>query len=290
MEQVRTTAEITAALQEGIRSLCTSDRYQAYLRAMSYFHGYSFNNTVLIFQQKPDATLVAGYRVWQTRFCRQVRRGEKAIRIFAPMRISVQRRDSDDSEQILRYRAASVFDISQTAGKELPSSLVSMLSKDVPDYSILLRALIHSSPVPVFFSSSHSDTNGFFDPTAQRISIKNGLPQAQTIKTLIHEIAHAIMHGGEEKMDPRVREIEAESVAYTVCQRFGIDASDYSFGYIAGWSASHDTRELQASMERICRASDQLISALSASFCPAAPLLLRSEETAGSLELSHGAE
>lgn len=253
-----TTQDLTAMLKEGIQTLYTSDSYKAYLSAMSRFHNYSFRNSMLIYQQKPDATLVAGYRIWQDRFERHVNKGEKGIRILFPM-ITKQNDTEDPAKPSIIFRAGCVFDISQTSGKELPGPFVKHLDGEVRDYAGFLKVLKLISPVPVQFEHIPTGACGYFHVQNQVIVIDESLSQVQTIKTLIHELSHALLHDGNTACDTRTREVQAESIAYTVCKRFGIDTSDYSFAYIAGWSSDQSLEELSSSMEVIQKTADQLI-------------------------------
>ena len=257
--------EITEQLEQGVKSVFTSDKYIEYLNFMSKFTNYSFNNTIMILMQKPDATLVAGYKAWQTKFKRQVRKGEKAITILAPCPHKKMIEDEEGNEKEIRwttFRTTSVFDVSQTDGDELPTGCTKMLTDEVENYEELLAKLKAVSPVPVEFQNIDGGANGFFSRSEKRIAVQLGMCEAQTIKTLIHEISHAILHdeNGDEKDANRLtREVQAESVAYTVCSMLGLDTSDYSFGYIAGWSSGKDVKELSASMETV-RQTAKLIS------------------------------
>lgn len=260
--------QITDKLEQGVKDVFT-DNFINYLQVISKFHNYSFNNTLLIAMQKPDATLVAGYKSWQTKFKRQVRKGESAIRILAPipckMKKEVALQDGTMEEQEIkftRYRAVSVFDISQTDGEELPS-ICKTVADDVEEYETLRDKLISIAPVPVGFEDIQGGANGYFHHEDKRIAIKAGMPQGQTIKTLVHEIAHSILHdkdqGEEKEADRRTKEVQAESVAYVVNQYLGLDTSDYSFGYVAGWSSGKDVKELRASLETIRNTAHDII-------------------------------
>ena len=245
---------------------------------MSKFHNYSLNNTILIAMQKPDATLVAGYKAWQTDHGRTVRKGEHGIKILAPCKFKVtvesdengtlENSGNDEKTKVmeyLRFKITHVFDVSQTEGKELPSIGVDELTGDVREYRSMYKALVRTCPVAIVMEEIEGGAKGYYNDTDKRIAILVGMSEMQTIKTIIHEMAHQKMHA-EENADPehpvdrRTKEVEAESVAYTVCQHLGLDTSDYSFGYIAGWSSTRDTKELKASLERIRSASDELIT------------------------------
>ena len=270
--------EITDQLEAGIQELFESDKFKDYLTCMSKFHNYSLNNTILIAMQKPDATLVAGYKAWQTDHGRTVRKGEHGIKILAPCKFKVtvesdengtlENSGNDEKTKVmeyLRFKITHVFDVSQTEGKELPSIGVDELTGDVREYRSMYKALVRTCPVAIVMEEIEGGAKGYYNDSEKRIAILAGMSEMQTIKTIIHEMAHQKMHA-EENADPehpvdrRTKEVEAESVAYTVCQHLGLDTSDYSFGYIAGWSSTRDTKELKASLERIRSASDELIT------------------------------
>jgi antirestriction protein ArdC len=277
----QTIAEITEKLEQGVHELFESEKYKAYLSSMSKFHNYSLNNTILISMQKPDATLVAGYQAWKKNHGRQVKRGEKGIKIIAPAPYKVKTErdviDPDTQKAVLdadgkpkketveierpSFRVATVFDVSQTEGKEIPALGVEELTGSVDGYGSFLTALGQTSPVPVSFEEITGGAKGYFHTAENRIAIQEGMSEIQTVKTLIHEMAHATLHAGKdrEKFDTRTKEVQAESVAYTVCQHYGIETSDYSFGYIAGWSTGKETAELKASLETIRSTSSDLI-------------------------------
>ena len=264
--------EILDQLEKGVEELFESDRFKEYLTCMSKFHNYSFNNTLLIAMQKPDATLIAGFNAWKDKHGRMVKKGEKGIRILAPYKYAVEAQpehEGDEPKIIERtgFKPTYVFDISQTEGKELPSIAVNELSGDVNEYNKLFRALRIICPVPVDFEDIEGGSKGYFSDSENRIAIKKGMSQVQTIKTLVHETAHAMLHSSaaEDKDNPvdrRTKEVEAESIAFTVCKRYGLDTEDYSFGYIAGWSSGKDTKELKASLERIKDTADKMITGI----------------------------
>ena len=264
--------EILDQLEKGVEELFESDRFKEYLTCMSKFHNYSFNNTLLIAMQKPDATLIAGFNAWKDKHGRMVKKGEKGIRILAPYKYAVEAQpehEGDEPKIIERtgFKPTYVFDISQTEGKELPSIAVNELSGDVNDYNKLFRALRIICPVPVDFEDIEGGSKGYFSDSENSIAIKKGMSQVQTIKTLVHETAHAMLHSSaaEDKDNPvdrRTKEVEAESIAFTVCKRYGLDTEDYSFGYIAGWSSGKDTKELKASLERIKDTADKMITGI----------------------------
>ena len=261
--------EITEQLEKGVQDVFTSDNFIQYLQVMSKFHNYSFNNTLLIAMQKPDATLVAGYKAWQTKFKRQVRKGEKSIKILAPIPRKVMKEvtlaDGTKEEQEYKwtgFTVTSVFDISQTDGEELPA-YVHTLDGDLEEYEAMIEKLKTVSPVPIEFEDIAGTANGYYHTVDKRIAIQSGMSQAHTIKTMVHEIAHSILHdkddGLEKESDHRTKEVQAESVAYVVNQYLGLDTSDYSFGYVAGWSSGKDTKELKSSLEVIRNISHEII-------------------------------
>lgn len=265
--------EITQQLETGVKEVYESGKYKAYLDFMSKFYNYSLNNTILIFMQKPDASLVAGYKKWQE-LKRQVRKGEKGLTILAPCphKMKKEVEDENGNKEVKEikwntYRAVSVFDISQTDGEEVPK-LASELTDSVENFTELFDKLTSLSPVPVGFEEIKTGAKGYFSHDEKRIAIKEGMAEQQTIKTLIHEIGHAILHdretGEEKEADKNTREVQAESIAYVVCSSLGLDTSDYSFGYVASWSGGKEVKELTASMEVIKKTSGQIIEALRA--------------------------
>ena len=286
-QQVR---EITDKLEQGIKELFESEKFKEYLTTMSKFYNYSFNNTLLIAMQKPDATLIAGYTSWQRNFDRQVMKGEKGIKILAPAPYKAkeerEKLDPDTQKPVLdadgkpvtetvevmrpAFKVVSVFDVSQTDGKELPDIAVDELTGSVENYAAFFEALKQESPVPISFEDIPGGAKGYFSHAENRIAIQDGMSEIQTIKTAIHEIAHAKLHAidptekiaPEERKDRHTKEVEAESVAYTVCQRYGIETSDYSFGYIAGWSSDKDTKELKGSLETIRSTAAEMIESI----------------------------
>lgn len=288
-QQVR---EITDKLEQGIKELFESEKFKEYLTTMSKFYNYSFNNTLLIAMQKPDATLIAGYTSWQRNFDRHVMKGEKGIKILAPAPYKAQEErekidpatqkpvlDADgkpvtETVEVLRpaFKVVCVFDVSQTDGKELPDIAVDELTGSVENYAAFFEALKQESPVPISFEDIPGGAKGYFSHVENRIAIQDGMSEIQTVKTAIHEIAHAKLHAikldekvaPEERKDRHTKEVEAESVAYTVCQRYGIETSDYSFGYIAGWSSDKDTKELKGSLETIRSTAAEMIESIDA--------------------------
>lgn len=264
MSQKEQIAEILEKIESGITSVYESEQWKKYLKTMSQFHQYSISNSLLIYLQKPDATYVAGFQTWKNRFNRSVKRGEKAIRILAPLKRSIEN-EADEKESIITgFRSASVFDISQTKGDPLPEYMEKELKGDVKDYERFIRALHLASPVPLSFSEIRSTANGFYDPFEKKIMIRNDLSEVMTIKTCVHEIAHAILHAKENgrNLSKSQKETEAESVAYAVCAYYGIDTKEYSFPYIAGWSKTRSAKELKESLDHIHFAADQIITTL----------------------------
>ena len=282
--------EITDRLEQGIAELFDSERYREYLKVMSKFHNYSFRNTVLIAMQKPDASLVAGFSAWKNNFGRNVMKGQKGIKIIAPspfkIRQEVEKIDPHTQKPIIgkdgkpvteekevkipAYKVVSVFDVSQTEGKELPDIAVDELTGDVDRYKDFFAALEKTSPVPIAFENIGGGSHGYYHLEDKRIAINEGMSELQTLKTAIHEIAHAKLHDidlnapkdEQPRVDRRTREVEAESVAYTVCQHYGLDTSDYSFGYVAGWSSGRELSELKSSLETIRSAAAEIINSI----------------------------
>ena len=284
--------EITARLEQGVQAIFDSDRYKEFLTAMSKFHDYSLNNTILIAMQ--GGNLVKGYTQWQKEFDRHVKSGEKGIKIFAPAPYKVKKLvDKIDPETrqpmldregkaikeereitVPAFKVVTVFDISQTEGKEFPDLSVKPLLADVEQYEDFFAALEKASPVPIAFEQITSGANGYFSLTDKRIAIKEGVSELQAVKTAIHEIAHAKLHDvdlnappeQQNRVDRHTREVQAESVAYTVCQHFDLDTSDYSFGYVAGWSSGKEMIELKASLETIQATAKELITEIEGHF------------------------
>lgn len=290
-----TLKEITDKLEQGIQDLFASEQYKAYLKTMSKFTNYSFNNTLLIFMQRPDASLVAGYGAWQNNFKRHVKRGEHGIKILAPCpykdKVEMERIDPHTSrpmtgrdgkpmtEQVEITRAAfkpvTVFDVSQTEGEPLPQLGVDELTGDVENYMAFFEALKAVAPFPVEFEEITTGAKGYCNFEDRRIAINEGMSEVQNVKTAIHEITHATLHdyynekekdlSPEQKKDRNTREVEAESVAYVVCQHYGIETSEYSFPYVAGWEGQ-DKNRLKASLSTIRETADSLITAIDGKF------------------------
>lgn len=281
--------ELTDKLEDGVRDVFESGRYGDYLASMSKFHNYSANNTLLIFMQRPDASYVAGFNKWRNDFGRTVKKGERAIRIVAPAPKTIRSKSQlideggkpvlnengnpvtvENIDKIPTFKVVSVFDVSQTEGDDLPS-VVGELDGSVEGYEDLMSVLKDVSPVPIAFEAMGPDTKGYFHRVEKRIALAEGQSQIQSVKTCIHEIAHATLHDPDmqeavvdtgDLPNRRTREVQAESVAFTVCSYLGLDTSDYSFGYIAEWSASKETSELKDSIECIRAASSGLIEGI----------------------------
>ena len=282
--------EITDKLEEGLKELFESEKYKNYLSTMSKFHNYSFNNTLLIALQRPDASLVAGYQAWQKNFNRHVKRGEKGIRILAPAPYKIKEErdkldpvtgeimlDKDGTPQteeveikIPAFRAVSVFDVSQTDGEPLPELEAKELVSTVEGYEDFIKAISFVAPAPIGFEDIPGDSKGYFNIEENRIAVQEGMSESQTLKTMVHETAHSMLHNKEVNKedilapakDRNTKEIEAESIAFTVCRHFGIDTSEYSFSYIAGWSSGRDMKELKSSLDTIRRTSSELITGI----------------------------
>jgi len=288
--------EITDRLEKGIQELFNSEQFKVYLKTMSKFYNYSFNNTLLIALQRPDAKLIAGYNAWQDNFKRQVMRGEKGIKILAPCpikrQIEMEKIDpvtqrptvGPDGKYVTEmmevttpaFKVVTVFDVSQTEGDPMPVLGIDELTGSVEQFMDFFEALKRISPLPISFEKITNGSKGYCNYDEHRIAIQEGMSEVQTVKTAIHEITHARLHDfhrqkekdipTEQRKDRNTREVEAESVAYTVCQHYGIETSDYSFGYIAGWSGGRETKELKASLELIRSTAAGMIEDIDGSF------------------------
>lgn len=302
--------EITARLEQGILELFNSERFREYLQVMSQFHRYSLRNTILIAMQKPDATRVAGFNTWKTKFGRTVKKGEKGIRILAPAPKKIKQEQEkfdpktklpiigEDGEPVReekeivipRYKIVSVFDVSQTEGKELPDIAVDELTGSVERYEDFFAALKAVSPFPITFAAIPGRSHGYCDCMSQCIVVDEGMSELQTLKTTIHEIAHAKLHDTsidaktekQTQLDRQTKEVQAKSVAYTVCQHYGLDTSEYSFGYVVGWSSGKTLPELKSSVEVIHRAAAEIISGIDRWFAE----LRQEQETGEQLEIA----
>lgn len=293
--------EITDSIEQGIKELFQSDKYMDYLRTMSRFHKYSLNNTLLISMQKPDATHVAGFNKWRDQFSRNVKKGEKGIKIIAPTPYKIKKEmekldpvtqapmlnadgkviTEEVEVKIPLYRVVSVFDVAQTEGKPLPE-LASNLTGDVKQYELFMEALYRSAPVPISFEKMEADTDGYFSSQNQKIAIREGMSEVQTVSALIHEIAHSKLHDRTKQQaeaaqanenaeppkpkDRRTEEVEAESISFAVCQYYGIQTGENSFGYIATWSKDKELPELRASLETINKTASGLIEDIDRNF------------------------
>ena len=287
--------EITEKLETGIQELFDSERYKEYLQVMSKFHNYSFNNTVLIAMQKPDASLIAGFNSWKNDFGRNVVKGEKGIKIIAPSPYKVKQQfekldpvtqqpligndgkpvTEEREVTIPAYKVVSVFDVSQTEGRDLPNVGVNELTGDVDRYNDFFAALENASPVPIGFEKIAGGAHGYYHLEDKRIAIDEGMSELQTLKTAIHEIAHAKLHDIDlnapaaeraDRPDRRTREVEAESIAYSVCQYYGLDTSEYSFGYVGEWSSGKELKELKGSLETIRSTAAEIINSIDGYF------------------------
>lgn len=281
--------EITKKLEQGIQELFESEKYERYLKVMSKLHNYSFNNSLLIAMQKPDATMVAGFTSWKKNFHRNVKKGEKGIRILAPSPYKVNKevdkidpvtqqpmlgRNGEPIKEhvqvtIPAYKITTVFDVSQTEGEKIPE-IATALKDEVNDFEKMFQIIEKVSPVPIVLDQINSVANGYYDLEKKVIVIKKDMSEAQTLKTAVHEISHAKLHdrdsGIEAKADRKTKEVEAESIAYTVCSHLGLDTSSYSFGYIAGWSSDKEFGELKKSMNVIQHTASELITDIDKEF------------------------
>lgn len=278
------TQQIIEQLEKGVSEVFESEQYKQYLQVMSKFHSYSYNNILLIAMQCPGATMVAGYESWQRLFKRHVCKNEKAIKILAPCpykRTILQDVTDSITHQPIRdaqgntikekvqitipaFRPVSVFDVSQTEGEPLPEmATVQELIGEVDGFDTLQEVIESMAPCAIYHRDIEGSAKGYFSPDKNEIVIKNGLAQQQEIKTMIHEIAHSLLHNSEKMKDKKISrndmEVQAESVAYTVCSALGIDTSDYSFGYIAGWSKGKEIKELKNALDLICDTASSMI-------------------------------
>lgn len=274
--------ELTDTLQKGIKNIYNSEKYKNHLKVMSKFHNYSYRNQVLISLQNPDATLVKGYVSWKKDFNRNVKKGEKGIEILARCitHKDIEKSKLDDKGNILidesgneivekeYYKKVTVFDISQTEGQEIKDlHLVEELKFDVKNFGSFFNVLKKISPSKIEFKKIKGNVKGYYLPIQNKIFIKKGMSKSQTIKTIIHEIVHARLHNNtniedSNKITRNQEEVEAESIAYIVAAYFGIDTSDYSFGYIASWSSNKECKELETSLQLICNTANIIINEL----------------------------
>ena len=275
--------EITAKLEKGVKDIFKTENYKEYLNFCAKLPRYSVNNQILIMLQRPDATMCQSFTGWKD-MNRFVKKGEKGIRILAPSPYKMQKeqekmdasgkavldKDGEPVKETVEitvnaFKPVSTFDVSQTEGEPIPTIGVSELVGRVDGYEILLAAIKEVVPVPISFEQIDSGAKGFFHLEENRIVVQEGMSEAQTVKTLLHEASHQALHsreamaGSDEKKSKNQKECEAESVAYVVCQHYGIDTSDYSFAYVATWSADKEVSELKASLDTIRRAASELI-------------------------------
>lgn len=278
--------ELMASLEDGMKEMFSSEKYAQYLKTMAKFHTYSLNNTILISMQRPDATLVTGYERWKS-MGRQVKKGEKAIRIIAPAPVKEKRQQKKLDEEnkpvldengdpemeevdvtVQKYKVTNVFDISQTEGDPIETLDMAELTAGVENYAEFLQAVEKVAPVPIRFDELTGQTKGYFHTVKREIVIQKGMAESQTLKTAIHETAHSLLHNKEKMAEQedlknrQTKEVEAESVAFVVCSAFGLDTSEYSFPYIAGWSSGKEMTELKASMDVIRQTSSNLIKSI----------------------------
>lgn len=259
---------LTKQLEEGVKEFLTSEKYASYLRVMSAFHTYSFSNSLLIAMQRPEAQLVAGYKTWQSKFNRHVKHGAHAISIIAPYQFTVKKlikgtEDDYEDIRITKFRAVNVFDIADTEGDPLPQ-ICNELTGSVDFLPSILKKVEEIAPVPIVFEDIEGSSKGYFSLISQKIAIKKGMSDLQTVKTLLHELTHSLLHGTDEgqKKDRQTKEVEAESVSYVVSNALGLDTSDYSFEYIGSWTGGREMKELQQSMSTIQKTAQMLIDKL----------------------------
>lgn len=266
-------------LEAGVKAVFESGAFVDYLKFLSSFHDYSANNTILILAQKPDATFVAGYNDWARKYHRYVKKGEKGIRILAPAPYKKREEQEVTDESggtrkeavevlIPAFKIVTCFDVSQTVGEPLPSCGVKELDGTVERYDAFWNALVSIAPCPVGFEDIPGPSHGYYHLSERRVAVQEGMAQAQTLKTGVHETAHAVLHAlpedGGKALDRYTKEVQAEAVAYVVCARYGLDTSDYSFAYIAGWSRNREVPELKASLEVIRTTAHGMITAIDA--------------------------
>ena len=274
---------LTEQLETGVKAVFESEKYKAYLNAMSKFHHYSFGNVMLILMQCPEASMVAGYTTWKKQFGRTVKKGEHGIMILAPAPykriVETEKIDPLTKAPILdvngdpvretdyivqqSFKVVYVFDVSQTEGRKLPSLGMDELTGDVPNFDAMFSTVEAISPVPVEFRPV-SAAKGCYNHLERKIYVNEGMSQVQTLKTLIHETAHALLHARPEAADKdrHTKEVEAESIAYVVCQHFGIDTADYSFPYVTSWSSGKELDELKASLDCISKTAAEMIDSI----------------------------
>lgn len=262
--------ELAQKLEKGIKDVFTSERWKQYLSTAAKFHNYSYGNAMIIWLQRPDATRVAGFTAWRDKFGRTVNKGERGIAILAPVPYKVEHDDLDEktTETRLTFKVAHVFDVSQTSGRDLPK-LIDELQADVTGYGALMDVLKKTSVFPIEFKEIEGGAKGYCSFAEERIVLKQGMSESQTIKTLLHEMAHADLHARNKReaaenpgIDRHTAEVEAESIAYMVGQHLGVDSADYTFGYVAGWSRGKELPELKKSLETIQNHSRKMIEGI----------------------------
>ena len=307
MAKDKRTEELLKKLEEGVEAFMTSDRFKDYLKTMAKFTNYSINNQILIAMQRPDATCCAGYRAWQTKFGRQVRKGEKAIYILAPVTVKYKemvpvKDNVDEYEEVevkaVRFKATSVFDVSQTEGRELPQLSIHENDGVVEHYDEILSAIINAADLPIEFKEINTGALGYYVPKEHRIVIDNRLNQMDTIKVLLHETVHSQLHNKsemekEKKSTPR-KELEAESVAFVLFSRLGIDfdfeSNGSSFDYVGIWSSRTDKKEFFESMETVRTTVDKLYTAIIKELPKELVPAVEIGENAGTLDLEENEE
>lgn len=255
--------KLTATLENGIKEVMNSENYIKWLKTAAMFHGYSFNNTLLIYAQAPGATRVAGFKTWE-KLGRKVKKGEHGIQIFTP-RFGKVTEENEQGEEVeheyVYFRPTTIFDISQTEGKELPALESPIIGGKVKDFEKLFKAVESASPAPVTIGEIEGPARGYYRPKDNTITVKSGMSEVETIKTLVHETAHAkIIHEYREKPEYNAGEVQAESVAYIVSTYLGLGVSDYSFNYIASWSVGDDLKRFKESLEIIQKTANAIIS------------------------------
>lgn len=283
-ERKKEVAELTAKLEAGVKDVFEDGNFASYLRTMSKFHGYSVCNQILIWSQCPKATVVAGFNDWKTKFHRNVKKGEKGIRIFAPVSVKIKAENeenqlpngemvlSEEDEKVIKlFKTVAVFDVSQTEGEPLPEFNIMELDGNVKDYERLLDAIISVSPCDVFFDNIENGSKGYYD--FNKIVVNQGMSQEQTLKTSVHEVTHALLHNKNkekaERKDRATKEVEAESVAFVVLNALGIDTAQYSFKYVATWSRSKTIPELKSSLNLIRATAVELIDSIEKEYAKA---------------------
>lgn len=274
--------EITEQLEKSIHDFMNGEKYKNFLNQMSKFHSYSLNNQILIAIQRPKATICASYSGWKSQG-RQVKKGETGIKIICPALYKKEKikdvidpktgkpellADGSVKREIVSivipyYKIGYTFDVSQTEGKPLVQLSQQLTGELTDSQKELKEALLQVCPVPVSFRPIEDSANGFYSLDKNEITVDSTISEKQSLKTLIHELAHATIHNvniPDVPKDSPTREVQAESIAYVICEYFGMDVSEYSFGYIAGWSTGKDIKELKQSLEIIHNTSNDIIS------------------------------